>query len=436
MNLKRWRKVVSVLLCCIFLGVNPINVCAEEVKSTDYKEFTEVTSENVYGEYQLEWDFNSHSAYDLLSIVSKHGEVVEKYEYNEKFLRIEKESNGIVSTYEYDEDCSLIRANEGEYTLNYYYSFDENDSKYVKGFELNGEQYEFKYENHIIVAILKDDVLIAKYMYGMNYEFVGTYIYKNNEWVKCDDTDFVGNINKVRYVQAYYDTETEWYYMGRYYDPKAVRYIDGISPECAMELIDEYGYRARMKSYTFALPYRGNSNVRVVYEPVELIARIIYAEAGSSSYDWDAVAWVIYNRMLASGNTAVGEVTNGEFTSYIDGRYATILQSEYNEQKFIICVENAELLYNRLTPARTVAYISNQTQFRRVTTFVVDYEGDTGFYVDNSGKYYSFISGDELKIWIVDNVAIPGVKAINNEQDAKSAIVNVHNIYFNVVGVK
>lgn len=136
-----FTKIIAMMLVCIvtissevYAGENNID---ESEKS--YKEFTQVTSDTYYDGYQLEWEFNAESIYDLLSKVSYDNEILESYTYDDRFLRTSKNSGGDISTYMYDENYNMITACEGENVLNYFYDIRNNNSLYVKGFTFNGE---------------------------------------------------------------------------------------------------------------------------------------------------------------------------------------------------------------------------------------------------------------------------------------------------------
>lgn len=198
----------------------------------------------------------------------------------------------------------------------------------------------------------------------------------------------------------FYDEETGWYYNGRYYDCGANRYVDGISPEMANELEDIYGYRALIRSYEFGLPYVHSEKARysASMDSVEIVGRVFYCEAGTSTSDWDAVAWAVYNRMKSTGRTAFSIVTNGDFSAFNNGSYMFSTSGWYNTTKFYRCIENSELLNNNEKPFAEVSYISNQKNFRSISTFSDKYSSD---------GYTQKFDGVEIK-----NVVIPGVGII------------------------
>lgn len=433
--MRGFTKIIAMMLVCIvtissevYAGENNID---ESEKS--YKEFTQVTSDTYYDGYQLEWEFNAESIYDLLSKVSYDNEILESYTYDDRFLRTSKNSGGDISTYMYDENYNMITACEGENVLNYFYDIRNNNSLYVKGFTFNGEDYEFLYDNYIIEGIIKEGKIIAKYAYGCNYSFEGTYIYENDEWVKCDDENNVANINKVRYAQAYYDDVTGWYYMGRYYDPEMYRYVDGFSFDFVEQLFEEYGPDVYLKCNEFALPYNG---ISVCSDPImnnlQVVTRVIYAESGYAQDDQHAVAWVIYNRSGGVAGKAYDVVVEpGQFSAYGSGSYLFDYNLR-NQDKWDICWHDAYYIITGKAPDTTVSYIDSQTQFRNVSTFVNNY------YVDNNKRQiykYKDAQGNNRE-WIINNVAIPGEMRIEASSNPKYDYNFKYNIYFNIVGNK
>ncbi len=424
--MRKFMKLIVASLVCTF-AVSSMVFAGENASNGEeecYKEFTEVSSSADYGKYQLKWDFDSDSIYDLLSEVDYDGKVLETYSYDERFLRTSKVSNGVTSSYVYDENCNMITALEGENELNYFYDFRDTGSLYVKGFELNGDYYEFLYDNFIIDGIIKDGDVIARYAYGANYSFDGTYIYENNDWVLCEDSTNVANINKVRYVQAYYDEVTGWYYMGRYYDPELYRYIDGYSVDTAEKLFDEYGPEVYLKVYDFALPV---TNISLCREPVmnklQVVTRVIYAEAGTAEADMHAVAWVVHNRAGNTVGKAYDVVTNGEFSAYDNGSYLFDYNGR-NQSKWEICYNDAYKVIMGKEPTCTVDYINTQTQFRSINTFKQNYSDGNNTQTYNAGG----------NVWYIYNVAIPGVSKIEAGSSPNYAENGTYNIYFNIVG--
>lgn len=124
-------------------------------------------------------------------------------------------------------------------------------------------------------------------------------------------------------------------------------------------------------------------------------------ETGYSSYDWDAVAWVVYNRIKNSSKTAYDEVTGGDFTAYDpnSSEFNFSLNNWYNTDKWNTCYNNAERLVEKLAPSNVVLYINNQKNFRRITTFIDGYDSD--------GITNQYFDGKKI-----NNVAIPGTTQI------------------------
>lgn len=421
------KKIMGMLLCCFFIVVSTFDVMADEKNEEGCKEFTGITSDLIYDEYQLGWEFNSESLYDLLSDIYIGDICIAQYRYNESFLRTHKETAEVDVTFAYTAYGQYDTIWEGNQCLKYIYFYDMNTNiEYIRGFEYNSLEYEFEYVDNVIVGIKYNDELIAKYIYGDSFSFIETQIFSDGQWIRCEDDNFIGNINKIRYVQVYYDEETGWYYMGRYYDPYNVRYVDGLSPETAEELMKDYGYRAVVKSYQFALPYTGIMAADIQSAKMsefEVVGRVIYCEAGKISYDWHAVAWVIFNRMNAYGKTAYEVVTYEDaFSAYVNRVYLNVT-IDSTQEKWKVCMENAyNLVINSKAPSTSVTYITTQKNFRSINTFINGYTGS------DCQRYL----GDEIM-----DVAVPGIANITLSTDINSfsaaAAENQFNIYFNFI---
>lgn len=368
----------TLLSCLLVLWKVEIPLMAAENEEDVMRD---ICSQEEYQQYTLKWQYNDESLFDLLEELSIAGETVAEYEYNENFLRVKKSVDGIITYFTYDDNCTLVKVQQGDCIIEYLYDFvEDSNSTFIKGFVYEGIEYDFVYENRIIVGISLEGELIAKYVYGDFYSFYETQSLVDGEWRTCTDEGFVGNLNKIRYVQAYYEDETGWYYMGRYYDPLQVRYIDGISPEVAEALTEKYGYKGTVKSYRFALPYTGIVfyNTEDAAWQEEVVARVIYAEA---------------ERIYSSGAN--------------DGV---------------------------LTPSVRVNYITDQLNFRSINNFIDKYS------CDGSSQCYLLINEDGSSSWkSIHNVAVPGVALMGNNY--LTEVVNnwgylhgTYNIYFSFEG--
>ena len=68
-----------------------------------------------------------------------------------------------------------------------------------------------------ITAIYERDTCVAKYA----YDAYGACKVMNPDGTENTDSDFIGNVNPIRYRGYYYDVETGFYYCGsRYFVPQ------------------------------------------------------------------------------------------------------------------------------------------------------------------------------------------------------------------------
>lgn len=223
------KRILSfIIITAIFVALLTENIVANDEEDMIS---TEVISQSEYEGYKLEWERYDQALFDLLLKVTYNDNVIAEYSYNEDNNRIFKFCGSEKTSFTYTSDYYLDTVSNKYGTIQYLYSFKEfSNVKFMTGFLYNGKMYEFVYdENGIIVGISYNEEKIAEYIYDVDYTFLKTMKKNGQGWIECEDEEFIGNINKIRFVQVYYDEETGWYYFGRYYDTKNERYLDGIS---------------------------------------------------------------------------------------------------------------------------------------------------------------------------------------------------------------
>lgn len=256
-----------------------------------------VNSDPVYDDCKLTWQYASDAFYDVLTGVRKNGSVID-YGYDGKLWRVSKTVNGDTTYFEYDEWGNVTREYDGNKEVIYLY--EEVDPR---GLIYEGKEYKYEIEDGLITGIMYGEETVAKYTYSGG---ILEKIYKvSEEGVEIEhDSDFIGNINKIRYNGWYCDDETGWRYSGRYFDPKKDRFIDGKSREEMEPLIEQYGYSAELITQINDFYSDGGVSSYAAApskeEQIKTIATVIYGESHDNVIDQLGVAQVIQNRMHSS----------------------------------------------------------------------------------------------------------------------------------------
>lgn len=219
------------------------------------------------------------------------------------------------------------------------------------GFYYNNEYFKYLYdETDVIIGITDSaDAQIVKYEYDSNDIVLSVYSKENGKWLKNQDSNFIGNQNKMLWIGAYYDDNTRCYYVNqRYYNPVEKRYMDGnmdnsvltnqnpfASFENGIMSIDAAGSdeiarewaETLLASSSYGTPLDYSSSWYSTLSDVELLARAIFCEGGTAYTDEEsAVAWVILNRIHDSAfpSTARGVITAAsQFAAVTGGSSAT-----------------------------------------------------------------------------------------------------------------
>lgn len=399
----KFSKIVSLVLLMCFMTLIPVNAvkAAEnpanefDVENSDgYLEYGcgEVWSEPVVDGWQLSWESNSF--FDTLTSASNE-EYNIVYNYDENGYRESKCVNGEMTYYSYDESGLLLEVKTKDYSIVYTHDINEN-GVYITGFIYDNNVYKFVYNEDIIMGISANEENIAEYQYMGDMWIATMGLDENGNWIDLSsEAEFVGNINPVRYTQTCLDNETGWYYNDRYYSPAMGRFIDGVSPERADELMNEYPmYEVVAKTYTTGK----NINLRAresAPSQLEAIARVIRLESPTYGDDQKCVAWVIENRVRSSEfpNDAYSVISqwdeNGkQFTVYESTKYQNF--SEYASGKaWTHALKLAEYLYRGAMDnvAKPSGY-NDQLYFSSVASFM-ETTGYGSKFVNSAGVIFS-----------------------------------------------
>lgn len=236
------------------------------------------------------------------------------YHYNSQGIRYKKEVGGEETTYYLDGE-KLIMERTGSRLLRYNY-----DQEGILGVEVVYEDLENHEEtglyhyvkdgNGNVVALMNSFDAVALY----EYDAWGNTKVLNPDGTENLDSNFIGNINPIRWKSQYYDTESELYYIGgRYYSPLMKRYISPGSPE---EALTQAGTVYGLNPYLLCLTnpvnmvYNGYTiepNGELVYDPEEL---------SEWSYFWKVTWNKFWNSKLGKGIT-IGLFVAATVVAYI-----------------------------------------------------------------------------------------------------------------------
>lgn len=243
--------------------------------------------------------------------------------------------------------CFSSKACASEAEMLYTYEQDEYGNRKIVGFQYWENDYSFEYDERGIITYIRDEggKRIAYYCCDDIGNVEAIYSMGLNGWEVNTDEDFIGNINKIRWLGYEYDEDTMCYMIDdRYFSVIDQKFLDGVDNEFAYSdinpflpkeegimLLDSYYNDIAAEEWAEALLADDTFGVSMAYSnnwynslsTVEKLARCIYCEGGTAyETEGNAVAWVIRNRVESSQfpNTP-GEVIlqNNQFTS-ITGR--------------------------------------------------------------------------------------------------------------------
>lgn len=244
---------------------------------------------------------------------------------------------------EFSEDVFILCDENSN--INYDYARDEYGNYRPVGFHYEGQYFEYEYDDRGIIISIHDvnKQPVAYYDCTDTGYILGVYDTDDEERQENFDSNFVGNINKIRWLGFEYDESTGHYQIyGREYDPVEQIYIDGVSKNSIFSEVNPYEFISGsiaslnnsyddedlaaeewaddlLASDSYGLPISYSSGWYNNLSTVELLARCIYAEGGTAyTSEENAVAWVILNRYHNSEfpGTVRGVITaSGQFSS-------------------------------------------------------------------------------------------------------------------------
>lgn len=303
---------------------------------------------------------------------------------------------------------------------------------------------------------------IVKYTYDQYGLLSGVFSYENGEWVENNFSDFIGNKNKMLSVGMYYDKNTECYYINqRYYNPVLNKYMDGTTNDdlfsnvnpClqnnnsnTMPLASDDSDWAALQwseqllgSSSYGLPISYSSSWYSSLSDVEVVARAIYCEGGTTYTDEDsAVAWVILNRINNSRfpNTSASVVkASGQFSSITggsgstqDARVPSTNTSRWEHSTYLACL---------------LLTTTSETEWRTIIGDKLD--GQLYFYAytvaknkyDNKNSIFTGTTDDTLKYngTLITDVYVQGygnVTSFESLFDNYNPTVYSRNIFYNL----
>lgn len=254
------------------------------------------------------------------------------------------------------------------------YSMDEYGNQRVTGFYYENEYYTICYDERDIIVEIVDETgnPVAQYDCNENGVITSVLGMVDNEWVPNEDSKFIGNINKMRWIGYLYDETTQCYIIdNRYYDPVNGCFTNGLHDTSILAdsnpFIEQYDTEIMpMDSYysdlaaqewadllldsdTFGVAKSYSSNWYSSLSDVEIIARCIYCEGGTTyTAEENAVAWVILNRIKNEDfdDNAIDVVTapsqfssiTGTSSSTRDARDPATETSRWRNSTYLACL--------------------------------------------------------------------------------------------------
>lgn len=386
----------------------------------------EVWSEPEFDGWKLEW--REGHFYDILESIEKDGMIIQ-FDYDNAENRISKVVNGDLISYEYDDYGNLLYETSGSNSMEFVYSFDEKTERMLlSGFIYNGDEYSYVFDDNKSICSIKNDVgeEIARYVYdyGVCEDVLG--IDTNGEWVSVVDEEFIGNINPYRYVRQYWDKETGWYWVGRYYAQEEGRFVDGIDEVTADELREKYGNSKEIffKTYTVGTDINQPLKGRNAYSlpNVRYVAGVIFAESNVYLDDQQAVAWVIKQRMDATWGKFAEQSTAIEVVK-ADGQFTAPQYGTTGSAMWISALDMAVNLDVKKNPVETYpSGYKGQLYFNSVGTFQTNTKYQNGQFIYTS-------DGVSKSIW---DITVVGYGSVDTEEKMNSIVIykGKKNVFF------
>ena len=223
----------------------------------------------------MEWERGS--LLKRYTTAGRDGHTEAKYYYNSQGIRFKKEVGGEETNY-YLDGGKLIMEKKGYRLMRFTY-----DQEGILGVEVVYDDIDHYQEGGLyhyvkdgsgnVIALMDSYNAVALY----EYDAWGNTKVLNPDGTENTDSNFVGNVNPIRWKSQYYDVESELYYIGgRYYSPLMKRYISASNPETVLgKAADIYGLNPYLLSLTnpVELVYNGYTiepNGELVYDPDRL----------------------------------------------------------------------------------------------------------------------------------------------------------------------
>ena len=214
------KKIVAIFLCVIITVTMTGHAMAADEKTVAGGLY----SAEEYGDFSLSWTNNGNNDI-LLSATDESGTIF--FQYDENDYRTVKVNSAGEATYFVYDSYKLMTVQFGTHQLAYTYdAYGE-----LTGMIIDGTSYSCELEDGSVQKLIDGNGNTAvEYVYDGNRVIT---VYGRDEFGnlvdKTNDSEFIGNLNRVTYNSYYYDVETGWYYCGRYYDPANGRFVEGVS---------------------------------------------------------------------------------------------------------------------------------------------------------------------------------------------------------------
>lgn len=381
---------------------------------------------------------------DILMAVSMNEERY-VYEYDAENKRISKNINGVIATFTYDDNGDLISEDRDGLIINYLYENNDVYGEYLFGFVVNGGKYTFVLKDRTVVALLDEDGnIVAQYEYQ---DGIATVFAPNSAGVMVEQSNesFIGNVNRIRYNSYYFDTETNWYYCGRFYDTVHGRFIDG-TDEIGFDDISLYDLTSDVERQSQRLLNQSTYGKSINYSSswwsglstTELVARLIYGENTAYYDDQNAIGRCLLNRYNKKDGQTYASTMDGVCTA--SGQFAAITggsndsnqarnpdttSSGWKNATYLACaiVLSSYDIDKYISVCGDLDNMGNQTQFLSFSYFMANTRNGSGCI------QYNMNGWKNLK-----DVIIPGVGTYTTKEKLDTAyrndFVGESNIHF------
>lgn len=390
---------------------------------------------------------------DKNSYKFENGLITEVYNGNTLLIKNEYENNLRVKKYG-DETCSfvyndynqIITENRDGKEIVYDYTERDDGSSMLCGFNIDGTQYYYTYNGNCEINGIKDNQgsILVRYEYEKDtMRLCKVLAFDGANWNACNDAEFIGNINRMHSVQAYYDVETGLYYQnGVFFNPETTCTImeekDGQVAHFDLELMSDieildYELYCMQQEYLSDADFNGpvtTSTWLVGMSNVEVIARVIYGESSAVLKDQDMVAYVIRNRSLFYDRSVLNVVLNRGTDGSLDFAAATP-----SSQAMISHSENDPRWANAVYLACLLCTTRDESDWEGLSVIRLGMDRQMNFrsYAQRSRFTYDDDSGNMyFDGYLIKNVYGPTYGIISNTTQLDQYIANYpnQNIYF------